>query len=233
MDGAIPSRRCWSELPPPRVVPDPRLPPRQSSPVAEAPVCRAERDRSVGLRAAQTGARGGRYTTRAHRQAPGEGSRRKDAGLNLGLLQDQGQAGLTVTARSRDQQAGRGRNSCFLPTPPQPDDRESAGCQRLGQWPDADPVPHGLGKATEGGKWLSARPATLDPPAQARRRKQGLWARAGGSSPDGGAEGQSTPPRQAPAPSPAPPPRPFPARDPRVPRPSACPPVGATRRLRA
>ena len=73
---------------------------------------------SVGLRAAQTGAQGGRCTARPHRQAPGEGSRRMDADLNLGLLQGQGRAGLTVAAQSRDQKAGRGRNSCFLPTPP-------------------------------------------------------------------------------------------------------------------
>lgn len=84
---------CFQEVltrtPPPWVVPDPRLPPRQGSPVTEVPlICRTERNHSVGLRVAQTGGLGRvLHPCGPHRQASGEGSRHKDADLNLGLLQ--------------------------------------------------------------------------------------------------------------------------------------------------
>lgn len=173
---------------------------------------------------------------------PGLWGRKQTQGCRLELgtsARPQGRAGLTATARSRDQRAGRGRNSCFLPTPPRPDDRESAACHRLGQRPDADPAPQGLGRPPSGSQ---PGPGAPGPPRQDNESKgalgqsRGLEAAVGTPAQTAGLKATASRPTRRLAP-PAPPPglapHPFPTRDPGVPRPSTLTPGGGNKASRS
>lgn len=150
--------------PPPQVAPDPRLPPRQGSLMAEVPLPAGRRGLSVGLRVAHTGARGGRCTTRPHCQAPREGSRRKDAGLNLRLLQ-----GHRAEPGSRPQRcpvsSGHGGEgaaaSCQLHPSPTTRSLQAVSSSGSGRMPTPRPT---AWQGHRGRRVAVSRPATLDPP---------------------------------------------------------------------